>query len=86
MGFNLLPYDWLKLKGSKISKVKFVPNKYDLRGDILIQFNGGAVYKYSDVPEIKAEKLVHSPDPGAYFEDHIRPYFKLQKENIIVQN
>ena len=75
---KLLPFNWTKLKSGIISEVKFVPNKHDLRGDVVIRFNEGKVYKYQDVPRVYVEKMVHSKDPGDYFEDWIRPYYPQQ--------
>lgn len=64
----------------KIRKVKFVPNKHDLRGDVLVEFNEGKVYRYKDVPQHKVERLVHSSSPGEYFYGSIRGEYEAVRE------
>jgi hypothetical protein len=70
----MIPTDWLSLDSSGISKVKFVPNRHDLRGDILIEFNEGKIYRYKDVQAHKVEHMVHSSSPNTYFHNNIKPY------------
>jgi hypothetical protein len=78
----VIPLQWLDIEGSKIKRVKVEPNVHDLRGDVLIEFNEGKVYRYKDVPLHKVERLVHSSDPGSYFYGHIRDAYKNEKEGV----
>lgn len=68
----MIPLNWTELESSRIRKVKFEPNVHDERGDVLVEFNEGKVYRYKDVPTHKVERLVHSSSPGDYFHGHIR--------------
>lgn len=68
----MIPYEWLPLESSKINKVKFIQNPHDDRGDLLVEFNEGRVYRYKDVPKHKVENMVHSSSSGNYFHNNIR--------------
>lgn len=70
----MIPINWTKVDSSTISKIKFEPNKHDLRGDVLIEFKTGKVYKYKDVPAHKVENMFHSSSSGDYFHNNIKPY------------
>lgn len=70
----MIPREWLKLESNIINKVKFIPNKHDLRGDVLIEFNEGKVYRYRDVPARKVENMIYSSSSGTYFHNNIRPF------------
>ncbi len=76
----MLPLDWTPLDSSKIKQVKFIPNRHDMRGDVLVEFNEGKVYRYRDVPAHKVERLVHSSSPGEYFHGHIRGEHEVVKD------
>jgi len=75
----LVPSEWMNIESDTIGRVKFVPNKYDLRGDCLVEFRTGKVYKYRDVPAHKVENLVHSSSSGEYFHNNIKPYHDGEK-------
>lgn len=68
----MIPYNWTQISSDKISKVKYLPNEHDLRGDMLVEFRTGKVYKFSDVPQHKVERMVHASSPGTYFAENIR--------------
>lgn len=76
----MIPMDWLTLDSGTISKTKFVPNRHDMRGDVLIEFNTGKVFKYKDVPAHKVESMVHSSSAGTYFHNNIKPYHTGERE------
>lgn len=76
----MIPLEWLSLEGSRIRKVKFEPNRHDMRGDVLIEFNEGRIYRYKDVPANKVESMVHNSEPSTYFHNHIKPYHDAEKE------
>lgn len=67
----MIPTEWHDLESNRLKKIKFVPNKYDLRGDVYIEFATGKVYKYKDVPSIHVEGVVHANHPGKVFYDKI---------------
>jgi KTSC domain-containing protein len=72
----LIPTEWLKLESDRIKRVKYVPNVHDERGDVLVEFNEGKVYRYADVPSHMVERMVHSSSPGEYFHNKIRSEYK----------
>lgn len=76
----MIPLTWTNLASSKISRVKFEPNKHDLRGDLLVEFNEGKVYRYKDVPANTVERLVHASSPGKYFDDNVRSTYTMTRE------
>lgn len=76
----MIPTEWLELESDRVRKVKFVPNPHDQRGDVLVEFIEGKVYRYKDVPSNKVERMVHASDPGGYFHGHIRGYYETMKE------
>ena len=69
--------NWIVLDSTKIRKVKFLPNKHDRRGDLLVEFNEGKIYAYKDVPLFMLSRMVHSNDPSEYFVNNIRNAFQL---------
>lgn len=75
----MVPYDWLNLESTKLRRVKYLPNAYDLRGDVLVEFNDGHMYRYKDVQQHKVERLVHSSSPGEYFYGEIRGQHEAEK-------
>lgn len=76
----MIPHEWTKVDSSSISRVKFVKNEKDDRGDVHVEFTTGKIYRYRDVPQIHAERLVHSSSPGKYHKDHILSgFYEMEK-------
>ena len=40
-----------------------------------VEFSGGAVYQYLEVPETELRKFMRARSRGAYFNRHIKPRF-----------
>ena len=53
---------------SNISSVGYDP----LDGTLEVEFHGGSIYQYSDVPASVYRDLLDAPSKGAYFNAHIR--------------
>jgi hypothetical protein len=68
----MIPHEWLVLDSEQIHKVKYVPNKHDLRGDVLVEFRTGKQYRFKDVQAHKIERVVHASSPGTVFHEIIR--------------
>lgn len=68
----MIPLDWHPVESSHINRVKFEPNKHDDRGDLLVEFNEGKIFRYKDVPKHKVENMVHHSSSGSYFRGNIR--------------
>lgn len=53
---------------------------YDARHQILeIEFDGGSVYHYFDVPEEVHDALMNAASKGAYFQDRIKDEYRHEK-------
>lgn len=78
----MIPHDWTNIESSHINRVKFEKNKHDERGDILVEFNEGKVFRYKDVPMHKAESMVHHSSPGTYFRENIRGEHSSEREDV----
>lgn len=75
----MIPRDWQNVDSSTISKMKFVQNPNDDRGDIHVEFKSGKVYKYKDVPAVHAEGMFHASSPGGYLKNNIQTNHKAEK-------
>lgn len=75
----MIPYDWLTIEDSHIKRVKFVQNKFDLRGDVHVEFDTGKMYKFKDVPGVRVEAMIHSSRPGKYLVKNIRGEYSSEK-------
>ncbi len=76
----MIPTDWVDVSSSSISKVKFIQNSMDDRGDLLVEFTSGKVYQYSDIPARLAEGLIHASSPGGYFKAFIGGSYDAQRQ------
>lgn len=76
----MIPIEWCPINCASIRQIKAEPNVHDERGDLLIEFNEGRVYRYKDVPFVHIENLVHHPDPGRYFHSKIRNVYEGERE------
>ncbi len=63
------------VRSTQLKSVGYDPETSKLE----IQFNSGAVYEYSDVPENTYKALVESPSIGTYFTDNIKWSFIYRK-------
>lgn len=75
----MIPFNWTNLESTKIKRAKFAPNTHDERGDLLVEFSEGKVYRYKDVPVQHVEDLVHSSSPGSYFHNKIRGVYDAEQ-------
>ena len=76
----MIPTEWTPVESSTISRVKFVKNEKDDRGEVHVEFTTGKTYRYLDVPMIHAERMVHSSSPGKYHKDHIvNGFYEMEK-------
>lgn len=48
-------------------------------GILYIQFHGGSLYCYYDVPEYVYQELMSAPSHGKYFAAHIRNVYRYDK-------
>jgi hypothetical protein len=63
-----------------VKSSNIAPVGYDLMSSTLeIEFKGGAVYRYADVPYHKYESLMLADSKGTYFKQCIREYFTTTK-------
>lgn len=64
----------IKLQSPTIKNMTFIPNKYDLRGDLIVKFNTDKTYRYSDVLSWKFDLMLKHKSPEQYFHNSIKPY------------
>lgn len=75
----MVPLDWVSLESSTVQRIKFIPGIKDLCGEVHVEFRTGATYKYKQVPQCHAERMVHSSSPGQYHKDFIRGIFDAER-------
>jgi len=63
------------VESSQIVSIGFVPELETLE----IEFKGGKVYRYFEVPGIQHTELMAAESKGKYFGQHIRGKFKFEK-------
>ncbi|MBU7037634.1 MAG: KTSC domain-containing protein [Theionarchaea archaeon] len=53
---------------------------YDSESRILeVEFQGGGIYQYFDVPESTYDALMSAPSHGSYFHRHVRNRYQYRK-------
>jgi hypothetical protein len=68
----------MKLKKVKSSNIVAVG--YDAKKKMLaIEFNGGVIYNYKDIPPQTYHKFMNAVSKGSYFHSHIRDIYKYEK-------
>ena len=56
-----------------VSSTQIASVGYDLASSTLeIEFNSGAIYQYSGVPEYEYTGLLNAPSKGSYLDQHIK--------------
>lgn len=60
---------------SNLVSVGYEPNSVTLE----IEFKGGSVYQYFDVPETEWESLMRASSHGTYFNAHIKYNYRYTK-------
>ena len=70
--------EWHILRSSMIRAVRY----HAASGELLVRFEGGAIYRYRDVPPEVADDLLDPPggSPGRYFNERIRDVFEYDEE------
>ena len=48
-------------------------------GTLEIEFHSGAIYRYSDVPEERYQRLMESTSKGSYFHNQIKHSFAYRR-------
>lgn len=75
----------VELASSNLHAAFFIPHPDDefeggdVRGNLHIDFRSGRSYCYYDVPETVAIGLATDPDPGAFFNEHIKDAFSFDE-------
>lgn len=67
----------IRMKRTSIDSTSIVSVGYDTGAQILeIEFTGGAVYQYADVPEFVHRRLVSASSPGAFVNAMVKPNYR----------
>lgn len=64
--------NWISVSSSNLSRIRYD----EARAVLEIEFQGGRVYQYFDVPRHVYEGLRVAASHGTYFHDHIRGYYR----------
>lgn len=64
--------DWISVVSSNISRVRYDENTQTLE----IEFVGGNVYQYFDVPKVVFDEIISSGSVGKYFHSQIKGHFR----------
>lgn len=65
----------IPVESSNISSIGFDEDSSTLE----IEFHGGAVYQYFDVPFAVYEALLSSASKGQYYSQHVKGYYRFVK-------
>jgi hypothetical protein len=64
------------MKRARIDSTSLESVGYEAASKTLeVEFSGGAVYQYLEVPEAELRKLMRARSRGAYLNQHIKPRF-----------
>ena len=70
------------MKRKPVSSSSVVSLGYDPATTTLeVEFTSGFVYRYYDVPELVARRLMKSPSIGAHLSQHIRDQYRYDRVN-----
>lgn len=69
---------WHILRSTMLRAVRYD----EASAELLVRFEGGAIYRYFGVPPEVAEDLLDPPggSPGRYFNEHIRDGYDFDEE------
>lgn len=67
--------DWVLLESSNLEAASYntITNELD------IQFKGGSIYRYSDVPESVYQDLLDADSHGKFFHTNIKGMYEFEK-------
>ncbi len=64
--------DWINLNSTSLARVKYEPSSLILE----IEFHGGRVYQYFDVPSQIFEGLIGADSHGEFFNSQIKGHYR----------
>ncbi len=67
--------EWIEVKSSNIAAIAYIKEAKQL----MVQFNNGNVYAYSDVPEEVFDGFLDASSKGRYFAEHIKGKYEYEK-------
>jgi KTSC domain len=67
------------LNSSHLASVGFEPNQYGT-GTLEVEFQGGAVYQYRNVPKSLHDELLVADSPGRHFRQFIKGRFSHERQ------
>lgn len=66
---------WIEVESSNIAAIAYIKEGKQL----MVQFNNGAVYAYSDVPEDVYQEFQDATSKGRFFAEHIKDKYETEK-------
>ena len=64
--------DWISLESSNLSRVRYDENSITME----MEFQGGNVYQYFDVPKSIYDELLGASSKGKFFHSQIKGHFR----------
>lgn len=64
--------DWIAVQSSNLARIRYREDEEALE----IEFHGGRIYRYRNVPEQEFQQLRDAPSKGSYFADHIKDRYE----------
>lgn len=64
--------NWIDVNSSNLSKVRYE----DRTGTLEIEFQGGRIYQYFDVPKQIYESLLTAESKGKFFQQQIKGHYR----------
>lgn len=78
--YKLLPSEVIRMERSPVSSSNLRSVGYDRDSSTLeIEFNGGAIYQYLNVPMYVFQELMNASSHGSYFSAHIRDSYQYRR-------
>jgi len=67
--------EWTEVESSNIAAIAYIKEASQL----MVQFNSGSVYAYSNVPEEVYQDFLDAGSKGKYFNAHIKGVYQYEK-------
>ena len=69
--------EWHEVQSSNIAAIG--AGKNNEGGKLLVRFNSGSIYAYSDVPADVIQDFLDASSKGKYFAEHIKEKYEYEK-------
>ena len=67
--------EWIPVESSNLSRIRYEEDTRTLE----VEFHGGRMYEYYDVPPAEFDGLLAAESHGSYFSEHIRDVYSYNR-------